>query len=504
MKNFDVIVVGSGIAGLNFALKSAEKSYRVLVITKSKIDDTGTRLAQGGIAAAIADYDHYKQHFNDTLEAGAFHNDKKAVTYLVKHGKEAIERLLEVGVKFNKKDGQLLLTREGGHRQRRVAFVADYTGLAIEEALVASVHKNKRITVLENTFVAELLIKNKKCYGVQILRDKKFENIFAKVTALATGGVGQIFEHTTNPGISTGDGLALAFRAGCKFKDLEFIQFHPTVFKFRGQTSFLISEAVRGEGAFLLNSKGKRFMVGKHPLAELAPRDIVARAIFEEEKNGSGFLDFRHKTTDYLQNRFPQIYKELAKSGFKMKKDLIPISPAAHYLCGGIKVDLKGKTSVKNLYAFGETACTGVHGANRLASNSLLEAIVFTNNVPKVNHSAFANRHSEFISESNHEILKPPQGGAQQVQDDATTTQKHQLAALRTNLQKTMWRNVGIVRNSTDLKKALKFAQSLLKKIHNAQTKESLELRNMAHAALLITKAALARKKSLGCHFTTI
>lgn len=486
MKQFDVIVVGSGIAGLNFALKSAEKGYRVLVITKSKIDNTGTRLAQGGVAAAIADYDHYKQHFNDTMEAGAFHNDKKAVTYLVKHGKEAIERLIEVGVKFNKKDGQLLLTREGGHRQRRVAFVSDFTGLAIEEALVAAVRKKSLITVIENAFVAELLVEKKKCYGVQILRGNKFENIFAKITALATGGVGQIFEHTTNPDISTGDGLALAFRADCKFKDLEFIQFHPTVFKFRGQTSFLISEAVRGEGAFLLNSKGKRFMLDKHPLAELAPRDIVARAIFEEEKNGPVFLDFRHKKADYLSNRFPQIYKELAKSGFKMERDLIPISPAAHYLCGGIKVNLKGETSVKNLYAFGETACTGVHGANRLASNSLLEAIVFTNNVPKLSH--FCHRrflcHSRFKRESNRSPIKSAMTGA-----------------LRTTLQKIMWRNVGIIRNQTDLKKALKFAQSLLAKTQNAQNKESLELRNIAHAAILITKSAMTRKKSLGCHY---
>lgn len=485
MKHFDVIVIGSGISGLNFSLRAAEHGKRVLVMTKKRAAETGTNFAQGGIASVLSKVDNFKTHVKDTLVAGCFHNNKRAVNYVVRHGPEAIARLVELGVPFATHHGELLLTREGGHSERRIAFVSDYTGQAIERVLVSKVRKNPHITLLEHTFAVDLLVKNKACYGVQILRGKKFENIFADMTVLATGGIGQLFAHTTNPSISTGDGLAMAARAGCQFRDLEFVQFHPTAFARKGKCSFLISEAVRGEGAYLRNFKGERFMKKIHKLAELAPRDIVSRAIFEEEKSGPVFLDIRHKNKKEIETRFPQIYKKLKSYDLDMAHDLIPISPAAHYLCGGIRVNLRGETGIKNLYAFGEVTGTGVHGANRLASNSLLEALVFSDRILRATKSRRSQRVS--FPKLAWKVLM--------------AREEKFCTAIRKTLQKTMWECVGIVRDKKLLKQTLHTLASLEKQTPKKAHQEALELNNMISAATLITKAALARRKSLGCHF---
>jgi len=492
MKNYDVIVIGSGISGLNFALRAAEKYKRVLVVTKKKIAETGTNFAQGGIAAVLSKLDNYKKHIDDTLTAGCFHNDKKAVSYMVKNGPAAIKRLLNLGVPFEKKNKELLLTREGGHGERRIAFVGDRTGQEIERILVLSVKNHPHITLMEDTFAAELLVKNKTCYGVQILHKNQFENVYGEIIVLTTGGAGQVYKYTTNPSISTGDGLAMAEKAGCSFIDLEFTQFHPTALKADLTPMFLISEAVRGEGAYLRNSEGERFMVGKHKLAELAPRDIVARAIFEEEKYGPVYLDLRHKKSVEIKKRFPQIYAKLKSLGFNTAKNLIPITPAAHYMCGGIKVNLKGETGIKNLYAFGEVAGTGVHGANRLASNSLLEALVFSDRILE------NGCHDEKC------ILREPQDDIFQYKA-LTKSQTKELKDLIETLKKTMWTNVGIVRSKKSLTQAKKDIFALRKKLAKFAKSnwEVIEANNMVKTAELITDAALKRKKSLGCHYRT-
>ena len=483
MKHFDVIVIGSGISGLNFALRAAERKNRVLIITKKQIAQAATNFAQGGIAAVLSKLDDYKKHINDTLTAGCFHNNKKAVEYMVKNGPKAIARLIELGVPFATLRGKLLLTREGGHSERRIAFVSDYTGQEIERTLVEKTLKNPFITLYEHTFAADLLVKNRACYGVRILRGNKFENIYADKIVLATGGIGQIYENTTNPEISTGDGIAMAFRSGCKFQDLEFVQFHPTALKLKGKPAFLISEAVRGEGAYLINSKGERFMAHYHKSKELAPRDIVARAIFEEEKAGTVYLDLRHKNANYIKTRFPQIYKTLKSYGIDITKRPIPVSPAAHYMCGGIRVNLRGETGVKNLYAFGETACTGVHGANRLASNSLLEALVFSDRI-----LAKIQRSKSKIQNVKFKIPKfKPLTKSEKVADSQT----------KKILQQTMWKNVGIIRSKESLLEAQKTINQLTKKAH------AIELKNMLTVAELIIKNALSCKKSLGCHYIT-
>lgn len=484
MKYFDVIVIGSGISGLNFALRAAEKKNRVLIITKKQIAQASTNFAQGGIAAVLSKLDNYKKHINDTLKAGCFHNNRKAVEYMVRHGPEAIARLIELGVPFATHQGKLLLTREGGHSERRIAFVSDYTGQEIERTLVKKTLKNSFITLYEHTFAVDLLVMRRICYGVQILQRNKFGNIYAEKTVLATGGIGRIYENTTNPEISTGDGIAMAARSGCKFQDLEFVQFHPTALKLKGKPAFLISEAVRGEGAHLINSKGERFMRRYHKLKELAPRDIVSRAIFNEEKSGLVYLDLRHKNVNYIKTRFPKIYKTLKSYGIDITKRPIPVSPAAHYICGGIKVNLHGETSVKNLYAFGETACTGVHGANRLASNSLLEALVFSDAVLR---QAQDDKKQRKIPK-----FKTPKFKA------LTKSEEMADAHTKKTLQQTMWKNVGIIRSKKSLLEAQKTIQQLAKLAHD------FELKNMLTTAELITKSALRRKKSIGCHYCVI
>lgn len=496
MPNF--VVIGSGIAGLNFALQASNLG-KVLIITKKKAVDASTNFAQGGIAGVMSTLDSFDKHIEDTLIAGNQHNDKKAVEFMVRKAPEAIRNLIECGVKFANSDGEILLTREGGHSERRIAFVGDYTGKEIEEALIKNVKKNKNIKILEHAFAVDILTDetNKEAKGVRIIKDKKILDIYGNYVILATGGFGQVYEHTTNPAISTGDGLAMGERIGTQFEDLEFVQFHPTAFKHKNKAKFLISEAVRGEGAYLRNKNGQRFMQNIHPLSELAPRDIVARGIFEESKTGEIYLDISHKDPSEIEIRFPQIYQNLKKYGYNLTKDLIPITPAAHYACGGIKVNLKGETNIKNLYAFGEVACTGVHGANRLASNSLLEALVFSSeiirNLPK----------NEKTNDEIQKIIDP-----KIKYYNLSKIQEKTLNKIKKSIKKLMWQNVGIVRRENELKEALTGLQKLKnefqKTFNNKVNEKIIEIQNLLTVGNLITEAALKRKKSLGGHFLSV
>lgn len=472
----DFLVIGSGISGLNFALNAAKKG-NVIIVTKKKIVDSSTNFAQGGIAAVLDKTDNFKKHVQDTLQAGAHHNNKKAVEFMIRQSPEAIYRLIDLGVEFANDKGELKLTREGGHNQRRIAYVGDYTGREIEKVLIKRVKEHPNISIFENTFALDLITKNKTCYGAQIIHKNQIQSIFASQTIIATGGIGQLFLYTTNPKIATGDGIAMALRAGCKVRDMEFIQFHPTALAKKLSPMFLISETVRGEGAKLVNYKGQSFVNA------LASRDIVARSIYEELKKGPVYLDIRNKKATYLKNRFPQIYEKLEKYGYKMDLNLIPVTPAAHYECGGIVTDLQGKTAVKNLFAFGEVACTSVHGANRLASNSLLEALVFSNQIIKQ------------LDKSGKKNILPTKN--QKIINIKATNYKKKI-------KKIMWEFAGIIRNTADINKnaipKIKKIILELDKIHGTNH-DLAEARNMAEVSLEILKAAAKRKDSLGCHF---
>ncbi|MBU4501291.1 MAG: L-aspartate oxidase [Nanoarchaeota archaeon] len=476
----DFVVIGSGIAGLNFALE-ASKYGKVTLITKKEIMDSNTNKAQGGIAAVLDRHDSTESHVEDTLKTGCYHNDIEAVEYLVKEGPKMIKKLLDYGTPFEQKSGVLKLTREGGHKCRRVAYSGDHTGHAIEKTLVDVVKENENIEVLEDTMALDLIVKDGKCYGVQYLQGKKVGELYGKAVILATGGAGYLFAKTTNPDIATADGLAMAARAGAKIEDMEFLQFHPTALSKNGHDPFLISEAVRGEGGKLKNSKGKRFMHKYHEMKELAPRDIVARAIAKEALNGPVTLDISHEDSEFLKTRFPTIYETLIEIGIDMTKEPIPVSPAAHYTCGGVKVNLDGETNIGNLYAFGEVSRTGVHGANRLASNSLLESIVFSNNIIKA------------VKNLEHEVEEVPVEKQEFSDFDA--------ANLKKEIRQIMWDHVGLIRNEKGLKTSIQKLRSIEENLPKGVNKDLIEAKNMAIAGRIIAEAALKRKKSLGCHF---
>lgn len=480
-----IIVIGSGIAGLHFSLKAVSQGHTVTIVTKKKILESATNYAQGGIAAVLDQTDNFQKHIEDTLKAGSYHNKKSAVALIIKNAPRLIHELIELGVPFATHEGKLLLAREGGHSKRRVAFVGDYTGQEIERALIKKVREEKNIEILEHTFAIDLLVYGGICFGVQVFSQGKIKNLFSDRVVLATGGLGQIFKHTTNPEISTGDGYAMGVRAGVPARDMEFIQFHPTAFRMRSGRLFLLTETLRGEGAYLRNEKGVRFMKKRHPLAELAPRDIVARAIFEECKRGKVFLDFRHVKEDFLHSRFPTITAMLRENGYRIPQDLIPVFPAAHYCCGGLVTDLKGRTRIKNLYAFGEVAWTGVHGANRLASNSLLEALVFSDQILREQKSPRKGRMPRFTIPP---VMKSPS-----------------LEKIKTRLRRVLWENIGIIRTEKGLTEAIATLEELHREIlsilERGFSPTALEARNMIETGLIVAKVALKRKKSLGCHY---
>ena len=467
----DFLILGSGIAGLSLALKLANLG-KVTILTKKGITSGSTGLAQGGIAGVrnFAE-DSAQNHFDDTLKAGAYHNNSEAVHLLVEQGERALKDLEAWGVKFD-----FSLHREGGHTYARIFHIADETGRVVQEILADEIGKNVNITVVENAFAVDLLVKDDAVHGVSFFIAGENVSCLARITILATGGAGQIYAKTTNPRVITGDGIAMAARAGAVLKDMEFVQFHPTALDRPRDPLFLLSEALRGAGAKIVNDAGVQFV------DEMAPRDIVARAIFAEQKAGKKvFLDFRHEKEAILQKKFPMIFENLLSFGLNLAHDLIPIAPAAHFFCGGVMTDLVGKTSVPNLFAVGEVACTGVHGANRLASNSLLEGVVFADQI----FSYINTREKEiFAAKLPEEIAFPAAHFHPEEKGDLEIRQK---------IQELMQRYVGVVRRPSELDMAL----SELEKLQPQGT----ETQNLLLVAKSVTAAALARKESLGCHF---
>ncbi len=509
---FDVVVVGSGIAGLSFSLKTAMLGYKVAIVTKKQRSDTNTNHAQGGIASVTSSADDFNSHVKDTLIAGDGLCNEKAVREIVKAGPEQIKNLIAEGVEFSKDDdGEIALGKEGGHSQRRILHVKDYTGRAIEEALLKSIAKNENISVFEHHFAIDLILKSKTAtlakdendsvVGLYVYdtKNKCVKTFATKAVMLSTGGTGCVYLYTTNPEIATGDGIAMAYRAGAKVANLEFIQFHPTAMYSQEGERFLISEAVRGEGAILRNAKGEAFMVNYDPRKDLAPRDIVARAIDSEMKRlGTAhvWLDITHKSKEELRERFPQIYEHCLEKDIDISKDYMPVVPAAHYMCGGVKTDLNAQTSIEGLYACGEVACTGLHGANRLASNSLLEAVVLANNASIAVDNYIKNKPTSSID-------APAWKDGDMRDPDERVLLQHNMDELR----RVMWDYVGIVRTTRRLERALHRLENLKREIDeyywNFKIEPTLiELRNEIVVAILIVRSALSRKESRGLHYT--
>jgi len=513
-RSYDVIVVGSGIAGLSFALKVAEAGRRVAIITKKDSAESNTNYAQGGIAAVTSQTDDVEMHVLDTLKAGDGLCDESAVREILRDGPASIDELVRRGVGFSQlEDGRVSLGKEGGHSKRRILHVKDVTGKAIEEALLHAVATSGRIETLEHHFAVELITSQKlrqlgqaapgpnRVLGLYALDTNtgRVETFEAGAVMLATGGIGQVYQYTTNPFIATGDGIAMAYRAGVEVRNMEFIQFHPTAFYSRESERFLISEAVRGEGAILRNLDGHPFMGDYDARKDLAPRDIVARAIDSEMKKSGArhvWLDTRGVGLKTLHERFPNIYEYCARQGLSLEKDMIPVVPAAHYLCGGVKTNLNGETSLAGLYACGEVACTGLHGANRLASNSLLEAVVMANR-----GAASVLRYSDGFGQSKINLTGWIDG------DVRDSDERVVLLHNWDEVKRTMWDYVGIVRSTKRLERAHNRIQTLEREINeyywNFKVDESLlELRNMILVAQLVIDCALQRKESRGLHFT--
>jgi L-aspartate oxidase len=481
---YDIIVVGSGIAGL-FAVLRATDYARVCLLTKGNLHDTNTWLAQGGIAVALGEDDSPEQHLEDTLTAGAGICDRDAVSVLVEEGPDRVRELLAIGTPFDQAEGRLALTREGAHHRNRVLHAGgDATGRLIQETLQQNLNRN--VTIHEHTFVTELLTCEGSVCGVKTLTGESYT---AGSVILATGGLGQVYLRTTNPEVATGDGVAMAYRAGATITDMEFIQFHPTVFAGGlNDEAFLISEAVRGEGAVLRNSRGERFMDDYHEMAELGPRDVVARAMVDQMKSeGSAhvFLDVTHRDEAFFKNRFPTIYSLAMAHGLNPARDWLPVVPAAHYTMGGIRTGLNGDTSIKGLFACGEAACSGVHGANRLASNSLLDGLVF------------AARAVEQIKKAG----TSPAGRPDHCQQ-LPPMRSVKAEEIRQQLRLAMFNGAGILRDKAGLLNLGRFIshhEALLQEVPVDQA--GWELQNLFIIASLIQRCALARTESRGAHF---
>lgn len=491
--DFDFLIIGSGLAGL-FTAQLASKYGTVAILSKTTSDVSNSYLAQGGIAAAVDPEDSPANHFNDTIKAGRDLCNQEAVKILVEEAKSRIDDLIEMGMYFDEVQGELALGLEGGHNKRRVLHAGgDATGKKLVEFLTNLVKKNPKISWLENTLVYRLLTKDDICYGAYAYNyDFKKDYVFiAKNTILATGGAGGVYKRTTNPFTSIGDGVNLAYNANAKIESMEFIQFHPTAFYSGGCGTFLISEAVRGEGAYMLNHNGERFMLQHHELAELAPRDIVSSAIHNELKKNNYknvYLSLKHLDAQKIKIRFSSIYKEAKKYGIDITTDLVPVAPAAHYMIGGIKTNLYAETNIKRLYAIGEVASTGIHGANRLASNSLLECLVFGKRV--VDHSK--NNLDSFDFDSD--ILKMRNLKANDSKKEITDNLLNEIAEI-------MNMNVGLVRNEIELNEALTKLYSIEQNFEFEENEYfSLKLRSVLNVCALITKSALLRKESRGGH----
>jgi L-aspartate oxidase len=510
MREFDFIVIGSGIAGLTFALKAADFGT-VALVTKRKLSDSNTAWAQGGVACVVSEEDSFDLHIQDTLIAGAGLCNEEAVRAVVIEGPTRIAELMNLGMHFDERElangaRELDLGREGGHSKRRVLHFQDHTGFEIERTLVAQISGHSSITVLENHMAVDFLTTGKLgyamqdcCVGVYVLDEEsgEVETLRSDINVLATGGCGKVYLYTTNPDIATGDGVAMAWRAGALIANMEFIQFHPTCLYHTEAKSFLISEAVRGEGGLLLDTKRRPFMERYHPKKELAPRDIVARAIDAEMKRTGSkyvFLDITHKPAQFVKSRFPSIYETCLRYGIDITSQPIPVVPAAHYQCGGVRTDLNGETTLRGLYAIGEVACTGLHGANRLASNSLLEGLVLA-------HRAFAKSTRHRKARVDFDL---PEWRPGHVQDlDEFVVIYHNWDEIR----RLMWDYVGIVRTNKRLQRAATRLRNLHAEIQEFYwnfkvSTELLELRNLVTVASLIVDCAISRRESRGLHYT--
>jgi len=508
--NFDVLIIGGGIAGLSLALRLAD-SVKVAIIAKGPLTESASLYAQGGIAAVLDEQDSVTNHVEDTINAGGGLCDPDIVQHVVEHGRENIQWLIDKGVLFTREPGEdgfggYHLTREGGHSRRRVIHAADATGRAVETTLGEKVLQHKNITIFEEHIVVDLITSAKlgqpgnRCLGAYVLdRESGQVNSFAaRSVALATGGANKVYLYTTNPDVSTGDGIAMAWRAGCRIANMEFIQFHPTCLFHPHAKTFLMTEAIRGEGGKLRLPDGKEFMSQFDERAELAPRDVVARAIDHEMKClgiDHVLLDVSHKPADFIQMHFPNIYARCMEYGYDLTQEAVPVVPAAHYTCGGVLTDINGRTDVDGLYAIGETACTGLHGANRLASNSLLECLVFSQSASE---DILANLASYGLSK-----YLPDWDESRVTNSDEEVVVSHNWDELR----RFMWDYVGIVRTNKRLQRAKSRVDLLLREIEEYYgnfrvTNDLLELRNLAQVADLIIRCAMQRHESRGLHYT--
>lgn len=494
----DFIVVGSGIAGLRAALEIAATSARVVVLTKDRASESNTEYAQGGVAVALSEDDEASLHEDDTQAAGAGLCDEPAVRVLVEDGRRYMRELIEWGAEFDREAGQLLFTQEAAHSRRRILHAGgDATGHEIVRALLARARADKRIEFLAHAATEELILEDGGCRGVRYLDPlvRASRTLRARAVLLAAGGAGQLYLHTTNPPVATGDGMAMAYAAGAELADMEFVQFHPTALNVEGAPRFLLSEAMRGEGGVLRNAEGKRFMPRYHERAELAPRDIVSRAIVAEMERTATrtvFIDMTALDARYLRGRFPQIHDTCLRHNLDITRELIPVSPAAHYIMGGVRTDLDGRTTLPGLYAAGEVACTGVHGANRLASNSLLEGLVFGARAGR----AAAMDHADdtlVVPRADLSEDEAEQQGAAAVSEKGAG----EIAlAVRKRVRRLMWERVGILRSRQSLTRAL----TEFEQIARARTLRAPS-RNFVTVALLIARSALWREESRGAHF---
>jgi len=495
----DFLIIGGGVAGLRAAVELA-RNGDVLVVTKDAPSESSTEYAQGGVAVALSDEDEISIHFDDTIKAGDGLCSRKAVGTLVEEGPMRIREMITWGVEFDQEGARLAFTQEAAHSKRRVLHAhGDSTGHEIQRVLIDKVKTSRTATKLDFAFTQELIIDRGRCTGAVVVqqREAKVLVIAARAVLLATGGAGRLFERTTNPPVATGDGIAMAWRAGAALVDLEFVQFHPTALFKPGAPQFLLSEAMRGEGGMLRNIHGLRFMDQYHPARELAPRDVVTRAIHAEMlATGADhvYLDVTHMFDKYLMWRFPRIYRTCKELGIDISRAPIPVCPAAHYIMGGVKTDLWGATSVPGLFAAGEAACTGVHGANRLASNSLLEGLVYGERAG-LGAARYAAKQASPGA--------PPKRLLKELERNPTGVfTASDVEHIKTSLRKVMWENVGIVRTKKGLTRALKKLREWDRMVKNPpRERAALELRNMILTSLLITRSALQREGSVGAHY---